>query len=235
MERKEYTTKDWIVSIVFLVWFFASIAGLLLTAKAGLVGWTLAIFGHYFIVIGIIAVAGEIKNGFHQPIVCVFPLVGFAVFACALVFQYGNDMQREQLVAQIPNVACGVFFIVGVLLFSNLYAEKQRQKKCTHMLQGLCVDVKERVSNSSGRRATVVRCPVFEYVYNGKTYTRDNGFYTNMTAVQIGQYKDVYINPENPKQFYEPDSAKASGYTMAIIGVLFVIVSTIAAYAYNFM
>ncbi|MBE5882517.1 MAG: hypothetical protein E7289_09495 [Lachnospiraceae bacterium] len=235
MNQKQYTPAQWAISIVFIIWFVASIAGLLLTAKSGQGGWALAIFGQYFIVIGMAALVNEIKQGFRHPIVITFPLVGFTVAACALIWQYGSDALQEQLIAQIPNIACGLFAIVGLLCLSMLYVEKKEQKKCTYVVQGRCVDVKQRVGSTTNGRANMIYCPVFEYFYNGQTYVRDTGFYTNLNNTWAGEYRDIYINPDKPEQFYEPGSSASAGYTMLIIGIMFIAVSAVVIWVYNFM
>ena len=112
MNGRKNSPSDMVIGTVFLIWFFGSIGGLLATAKMGQPGWTLVIFGQYFVVFGLIALHNEIKNGFQNPIFLVFLAVGLIVVTCALMWQLGNDAAKEKVVDQIPNVAAGIFLLV---------------------------------------------------------------------------------------------------------------------------
>ncbi len=233
MNQKQYTPAEWAVSILFLIWFVGSIAGLLLTAKSGQVGWALAIFGQYFVVFGLIALYNEIKTGFRNPIFLIFLAVGLIVVTCALMWQLGDDAAKEKVVEQIPNVAAGVFLLVGVLLLIGIVTEKLLQKKCTCAVLGKCVEVKWHYSNSSSGGRTY--CPVYEYYYNGQAYTGSQGIYTNMICVCEGEYREIFLNPDKPEVFYEKGTSRMLNGVSLFFGVIFIAVSAVVIYAYNFI
>ncbi|MBQ8527102.1 MAG: hypothetical protein IJ429_01390 [Lachnospiraceae bacterium] len=233
MDNKGASRGETLFSIVFLIWFLGSIAGLVIAAKIGQPGWALVIFGQYFVVFGIIALHNEIKNGFRNPIFLIFLAVGLIVVTCALMWQLGDDAAKKNVIKQIPNVAAGIFFLVGVLLFAGIISEKKQQKKCTCAVQGKCVEVKWHYSNSSGGGKTY--CPVYEYYYNGQVYTGSQGIYTNLLSVGEGEYREIFLNPDKPDMFYEKGMSHMLNGVSLFFSVTFIAVSAVVIYAYNFM
>ena len=152
------------------------------------------------------------------------------------MWQLGGDAAKENVVKQIPNVAAGIFLLVGVLLLAGIVSDKLRQKKCTCVVQGKCVEVKWKYSNTGnsvgGGR---VYCPVYEYYYNGQTYTGSRGIYTNMIYVAEGEEREIFINPDKPEMFYEKGMSRTTNAMALFLGTLFVAVSAIVIYAYNFL
>lgn len=237
MESKNASAKStWsiVLSILFLVWFVASIIGLIVTAKAQQMGWVAIVFGQYFVVFGFAGLISELKKGLRHPIIVVFPAVGLSVVTCGLLWQFGDETMQENVVAQIPNVIAGLFLLVGILLLLQVIFAKLEQKKCTYAVQGKCVEVKWHYSRSRNGRSTKTYCPVYEYCYNGQTYTGSQEIYTNLIHVSEGKYREIFINPDKPTVFYEKGVSRAFHTTAICIGIVFVIVSAIAIWAFNF-
>lgn len=235
MDEKKYTSGDKILGAAFLIWFVASIAGMIGAAKLQEMGWVAIVFGQYFIVFGFAGLFNEIKSGFRHPIVITVPVVGLLVVICGLLWQFGDEMTKANVASQIPNMAAGMFMLVGALLLIGIIYEKLEQKMCTHAVQGKCVDVKWHYSSSNNGRNTKTYCPVYEYYYNGQTYTGSQEIYTNIIHVGVGEYREIFINPNKPTVFYEKGMSRALNLVSLIIGVLFILVSAVVVYAYNFM
>lgn len=235
MSEGKYTAGEKIFSVVFLIWFVLSLGALIATAKLQALGWTAIVFGQYFVVFGVAGLINEIKAGFRHPIIIVLPLVGFTVVISGLLWQFGNEVMKGNVVKHIPNMVAGVFLFVGILLLVQIVIDKLEQKKCTCAVQGKCVDVKWHYSNSSDGRSQKTYCPVYEYYYNGQTYTGSQEIYTNLISVSEGEYRELFINPEKPTVFYEKGMSSTYNIMSLILGVIFVAVGVIVIYAYNFM
>ena len=212
-----------------------SLVALIMTAKVQELGWTAIVFGQYFVVFGLAGLRNEIKAGFRYPIIIVLPVVGFTVVISGLLWQFGNETVKGNVVKHIPNIIAAVFLLVGILLLIQLVLEKLEQKKCTYAVQGKCVDVKWHYSNSSDGRSTKTYCPVYEYYYNGQTYTGSQEIYTKFLYVNEGEYREIFLNPEKPTVFYEKGMSRTFNIVSLMIGVIFIAVSVIVVYAYNFM
>lgn len=106
-----------VVSIVFLSWFALSMIGMVAAGRAEQGGWVAILLGQYFLVFGLIWLYKEIKaGGIRQPIFLLFPIVGLWTVLAGLLWQFGNDVMKEMVVASIPNILVGLFFCVGIYL-----------------------------------------------------------------------------------------------------------------------
>lgn len=235
MSGGKYTTGEKIFSVVFLSWFVLSIAALIATAKLQALGWTAIVFGQYFVVFGLAGLMNEIKAGFRHSIIIVFPVVGFAVVISGFLWQFGNEVVKENVVKHIPNMMAVVFLLVGILLLVQVIIEKAEQKKCTFAVQAKCVEVKWHYSTSKNGGSSKTYCPVYEYYYNGQVYTGSQEIYTNMIYVGEGEYREIFVNPDKPTVMYEKGMSSTFHLMSLMLGVLFVSVGAVVIYAYNFM
>lgn len=229
MEKKQYTVGETLLGILFLVWFFASIIALLMTAKT--YPWlALVIFGQYFLVFGFIALVNMLKNDNFTPIILLFIIVGAGVASWGLIMQYGNKELQEKFEKMIPYLGLGLFGVVGALSLLNTVVRKRREEKCTQLVTAICVKIKKKMTQTTtnGVGEKEIRhlvCPVFQYTYNGKNYEVCHDTYTRSADMQIGDTCYVYINPEKPKIFRaESETARLNSMELTI-GVLFLAVS----------
>lgn len=229
MEKKQYTVGETLLGILFLVWFFASIIALLMTAKTH--PWiALVIFGQYFLVFGSIALVSMIKNDNFQPIILIFPFVGAGVAGWGLVMQFGNKELQKQFMGLIPYLGLGLFGVVGALSLLNTVARQKREEKCTQLVTATCIKIRKKMTQTTtnGAGEKEIRhlvCPVLRYSYNGKNYEVCHDTFTRTAAMQVGDSCYVYINPEKPKIFREEsETARLNGMELAI-GVIFLVVS----------
>ena len=74
-----------IISVVFLLWFIASIIGMVYFAKTGRSLLCLALFGQYFLVFGLAAVISGIKDHNFNPITLLFVFIGVGTIGAAFL------------------------------------------------------------------------------------------------------------------------------------------------------
>lgn len=216
-------TKDAIISVVFLIWFVASIIGMVYVAKTGRTPLLLALFGQYFLVFGIVGLVSAISDGGfkpkHAPIL-LFPLVGAGAIIGGFIMQYGSEELKEKSLAAVPFIFIILFAVIGVgLIIAGLYTSLYLKLVCRECVNAECIEVLE-TRNSHGGTAW---CPVYSYYYNGQYYKVSNDVYTNTMYPSVGQQYELYINANNPMQFYEPQNYRGTGIFMIILGLFIVL------------
>ena len=144
---------------------------------------------------------------------------------------------------QLPFIIFGaVFALIGfAILCANLVGRLRARKKCSTQVVAKCV----RISNASEAMVkegedveegdTLLEAPVFEISYNGQTFELDPHTYTNVCKTQVGEIRNIYINPDDPKEYYDPKEDNMSmgwleiisAIGMVIFGLLFIFVPII--------
>lgn len=224
-EKNPQSIGSIVIGVVFLVWFFGSMAAAFLAAKAGQAGWTAFCLGQIFLVIGIMVVYKQIKQDEVEPIFFVFSIVGFFMMVCGFLWQTGAGAMRDWVADMVPLLLLGLFLVVGILIVISALIGINRRGKCTVAVPGKCVEVKWRY-RSSGDSGTMFYCPVYEYAYNGRFYTGCEEVYVAGDCVAEGEYREIFINPEQPEQFFEKGRGEAANTILLCFGLIFIAVSS---------
>ena len=223
-ENKKTGIGGILLSIVFLVWFVASIGAMIYFSKTNRGALVVTVFGQYFLVFGLIAVISGIKNKNFQAVTLLFPLVGIGAMAGGCIFQFGAEAVKKQAEAAIPYLFLGLFFVIGVSLVLGTYLKSKRKHEvCNYCIAATCVEVKSHYDDG-----TRTYCPVYEVYYRGEMIRICNNLYTNIHRVEVGEAREIYLNPNDPNEFYEPKEEKATKKFMYILGSIFAIVSIFA-------
>ena len=98
-----------------------------------------------------------------------------------------------------------IFLCIGIgLYFSN----KRKFSVCTQPVTASVIDIqKETINNSSSTEyeAKIASWfPVYEYVINGITFKKKAFVGTAKPEVTVGEQVSIFINPNNPEEFYCP-------------------------------
>ena len=95
----------------------------------------------------------------------------------------------------------GVFPLIGGLgLISMLIAKK----KCTELVEAEVV----RMAESRDSDGSIYYHPVFAYTYGGETFEEKSSFSSSFCRFNVGDYAELYIDPDKPKKFYCPKATK---------------------------
>ncbi|MCR4599825.1 MAG: DUF3592 domain-containing protein [Acetatifactor sp.] len=215
--KKKYGAGSIIISVVFLIWFFASIGAMIYLANHEKGALCVTVFGQYFLVFGAIAVISGIKDKNFQPITIIFPLVGIGAMVGGCIFQFGSETVMKYTEAALPYIFLGIFFIIGMsLVIGSYFASKRRHEVCNYCISGSCVKVKDRY-----HKGTRSYCPVYEVYFRDETILLCSNTYSNMNHIQVGETRELYLNPDNPKEFYEPKEEHALTVFMYVLGSMF--------------
>lgn len=231
MKNSEHNAWYYISGALFLIWFVGSIVALILTAKA--TPWlAISVFGQYFLVFGLIALISTLKEGKFTPIFLILIFVGLLAVLFGIVMQFGDEAAQASFKQLIPYAGISIFFVMGLLFIINYFVRSNQDKNCIEIVRATCVDMKKRKnSTSNGMSYTIYNtyCPVFSFTYNGKSYEVNNNIYTQVPDVELGEEKELYINPKHPKCFRE-DANIAFRQSIAELGfgIFFILISSMA-------
>ena len=212
--KKKRKSSFW--GMVFIIWFIASIVGLMYFSKIN--GYyTVMIFGQYFFVFGLIPLTQS--EGKEKLISVPFLLVGL----CAIIIPFlmmNPDLLKVTIIWEsvIPFLLICAFVIAGiVMVIFPIKHKKELERKCTLAVEATIVDYR----STRGEHGNLY-APVYSFNLNNKEYKVSTNVYSNIGLKEIGTIVDIKVNPENPEEFLYG----ANSMTMVVImGALFLLVS----------
>ena len=105
-----------ILSFVFLLWFVASVIGMVYVSRSAELSWLVpVILGQIFLVIGtagLIAMLRAKKKDLWIDIVAM--LVGAIIVILPLIYHFGSEQTKTAITAHIPTLAGAGLLIVGL-------------------------------------------------------------------------------------------------------------------------
>lgn len=135
-----------------------------------------------------------------------------------------------------------VFFIIFGLVFviAGGFAFAQPKIKAQHCTESVPAEVTENITHKSsthstgGRRSkhrssnttSISYQPVFEFEYNGQSYTVKSDHSSNPPAFDVGEKVELKINPDDPTDFYAPadNTYNLLGIIFAGLGLIFAVI-----------
>lgn len=94
-----------------------------------------------------------------------------------------------------------IFMTVGLLMIGVaayfVYSNRQFEQRA-RPVQGTVVDFQSYVSTNDNSSTTMYK-PVFEYVFNGKTYTYVSTTSSSSPEFEVGEKVNILVNPQNPE------------------------------------
>lgn len=186
-----------IAGTIFLVIFFGAIAAILYFKDKNETMCAF-IFGVVFFVIGIyITMFGGInKKNFY---ILIFPIVGAGIMIFSGGYMWGNEYIKAHIMALIPAAIVSVFILAGIALIAVTFLTNLSNKtRCTESVTAVCINLNRTYDSDSGS----VYAPVYKYYYGGEEHIVAQDFYTNIDVPKIDSEVELYINPENPEEFY---------------------------------
>lgn len=225
--QKKCNCKSAIIGLIFLIWFFVSLAGMLIySKKEGCTGIILAIIGQYFLVFGIIAVVSNRTTKPFPFIVLVFPLVGISLLICGICIQLGGNDVLKMLGKYAPYILIWIFPIAGtVMLVKGTCGIRHLKRVCTREIQAKCIRVEASwTKGTKGHKGHYVYMPVYSIIYNGEERILQNNTYTNGNKFEEGAYYSIKINPDNPDEFMDANSQKANRLLL-LLGIALIIIT----------
>ena len=238
MKKKKEATKkkNQIIAIIFLTWFFASMGAMIYIATNGQTWLFPALLGQYFLVFGIFGIHSRISKegfGYREFPLLLFPLIGILAIAATFIWHFTSETLWNKCLENIPFAAMGLFLFIGIyLLGAWLRSTILLQKLCTQRMEAKCIKINQhrRNNNQSGQ---LFYCPVYQFYFNGKVYQVCNRIYTRPARTQINAVSEIYVNPKNPTQFFEPNENKNLGLGLLLLRIMIILISLGAMVIYG--
>ncbi|WP_124100815.1 DUF3592 domain-containing protein [Ruminococcus sp. Marseille-P6503] len=121
-----------------------------------------------------------------------------------------------------------IFLIVGVVFLcvgiGVRFYEQDKKESCTVRTYAKVVDIVSK-TDSDG----TVYAPVFSYEVNGQEYVKQRNSYSNPCNYYKGQSLSLYINPNDPEEFYDggDNVYKILFYIFGGMGALFTVIAVV--------
>lgn len=207
--------------IVFLIWFFMSIMGMIYFAELQNTIVAVALFGQCFLVFGlVITFISKEKVGIIPMLVGGTVLIGVGInmFSTEEVKTLFNDRG-------IPILVGAAFFLVGLgMLIIPRYTENQKKNRCTYPVEAKCIRI---IKDNHDRRT--LYAPVFEFYAGGEVHTYNSDLYSNVVIPNIGDCEILYVNPENYSEVYRP-TPSVHKKLIGFMGIIFTICGALVMY-----
>ena len=122
------------------------------------------------------------------------------------------------IVCLIVGLACAA--VGGVLLY-NRFSDKAA---CTEKVQGVVIELRATKTGKKNHKKTAY-APVYQYDYQGTTYTYVSNVYSSPAPFSEGEQIDIMVDPTDPEHIFVPDDngSLILGLVFGGIGLIFVI------------
>ena len=95
-----------------------------------------------------------------------------------------------------------ILIIIGLaLIVSNTIKNVNKKRRCTILINAECIGL-DKFKRHSSNGTSLLYAPIFKYSYNEREYTTIVGDHCSKGYPKVGDYKDIYINPDNPEDTY---------------------------------
>lgn len=134
----------------------------------------------------------------------VLVLIVLGVFVAFWICADSGDFNVSQIVQKNADkifvIIMGfVFGLAGLaMLLYPIINKRIKMKRCKYLVKATIVDFKVSY-DSEGHSSSH---PVYQFCYNGETYTVTNSMSLVFGKPEIGTQVDIFINEDNPNDFY---------------------------------
>ncbi|MEE0059838.1 MAG: hypothetical protein UE295_03305 [Acutalibacteraceae bacterium] len=216
------TPKFSIFGCVFILWFIISmIVGALGAHINPFI--TLMAFGQIPLVIGVVLFFGIGEGTSHSPAWGggMF-LVGLVLVAIAGINMFGTDGMRLQFEKIAPVLIVSVFNIAGIsLICSGPYFEYMNKKHHTEFVIGYVIGLNHKITSTQHSGLIDLYAPIYGYSYKGRKYITESTVYSQSDYPSEGTSRKILINPNNPKEIYEPGRSDTNSLFVKLFGLVF--------------
>lgn len=213
--NEKFLVHDTIISWACIIWAVLSVALMVYFSGIDQVTFSIMTFGQLFLVMGIIAFCRKQITG------AVFTITGLGCIILPAISEWGylinsnlgnaNNIFPAFLSTAITLIGIAMLVVPGIL-------ENSAERRCKKQIIAECVDLKEiKLSDES-----IAYAPVYQYEYNGSSYTKCTEKYKKNEVPSIGSKLEIRINEKKPEDVYIKAS-KASLMLIYIIGASFFI------------
>ena len=208
-----------LLSLLFLVWFIASIGLMIYFARSSEMKWLVTVMlGQYLFVFGLLGAVPALRSGgsgWWLGFVSV--VTGAAVCAVSVIYHYSDD--KELILSFIPTGAGAVMLLAGCTgLAAQRHSARRRRLTCTIPVYAVCV----RHNSHYGSGGKQLYSPVYQATVGGVLKELESDTYSNAGVPQIGETRTVYLN-DSGDDWYDPEFDKKTGMILSVILACFAV------------
>lgn len=212
-ENNTVTKADYIKSIVFIIWIVFSAYLLFkykLTPRS-----IFMVVGQFFFINFLSFSTGRNK------ILFIPMLFGLVLF----LYGVGWNNLRSQI-HWIPIIVLFIFLFTGIGFIFYAFYQIRIKKRCSLQIRATCIEVNSKTFRDQTNRFSVVYSPIYEAYFGGQKHVLCNNKYTD-TQAKVGDVTDIYVNPENNSEFYDPRQSLLMIKALLFLGIIFIVFSAI--------
>lgn len=223
--------KPTVMGYIFILWFVVSII-------VGAVGArtnpfiTLMAFGQIPLVMGFIVFFGIGKGTTKSPgLGGGMFFVGLVLVVIAGINMFGNADIKQLFTSMAPVLMMSVFNIAGMsLICVGPYFSYMNRKHHTESVTGYVIRLNHSVTSKERVGLVDIYAPIYGYTYRGKKYITESTVYSESDYPNEGSSRRIFINPDNPKEIYEPERSDVNMLIMILFGTVFSAFSLLATF-----
>lgn len=139
-------------------------------------------------------------------------------------FNGGNNKLAALVAAILFTVIGGIFLVSGIGFTVH---QKNLEGRCTLEVEAVVTHILSKESESTDddgdKHYTTVYSPVYKYYVDGREYISNNESYSSNLNCSVGDIRNIFCNPDSPKEFYSPDDDSFSilSIVFCILGGVF--------------
>lgn len=196
----------------------------------GLEWLMIAMFGVTFFLFGLLVLVSA-----RTPFGLIFVAIGGCVAGFAVSYGLGSPELQEKLMSSVvPMAAIAVFPLSGLgVMIGGLVQRSNRRKKYTLEVRAEIVDkkkVRSRHHDSHGYHTMTTYPLTWKYSVNGKEYAWRSNMSRKPEPRGIGDSGRLLLNPDNPRDAYDPAVGNGMALFLVIFGAIFVFVGVFSMY-----
>ncbi len=200
------------------------IAGFVISLVIHAYWLSLVLFGSFLLLLDGIMWHGELTKTRKRSFV--FPLLILAAGGCALLCGVLLKTAPEALAAFFDAYAPDIIFLLllaagAFIILCALTEPKRKLRYCTEQVTAVCTELRSNGKNDA---------PVYTFYYAGGEHQIAESTYTNYANPEIGETREIYIDPVSLDELYEPVRAKAVRRFSYVFGGCFVVLTLIGIF-----
>lgn len=217
-----------IFGIITIIWFSVSVILMIVLSHSEREDktWLIVIlFFQVFAVLGILSIISELvtKGRFQKGLLL---LVATGVGGCTIsyVIHSTEGEQRDKFLKILAVCFPLLFTAAGIYnIFSSLRTKYHTKNVCTEYVSAKCVDI-STISTTINGKTTYKYVPTYEYEYDNENYT--SSAYKTPEQRTVGDNYEILVNPDKPKEIYDPTSVDDSMVSIVLTALFLVLLPT---------
>ena len=218
-----------ILSVLIILIFIAGIGGLFYFGNTGNGYSAMYSFFSIFLGIGIVALLSDVIVEERAPQNGIYIVLGIGILGIAgtALVKHGDHNTRMRMLKLFFVSITGLLSTLGLIhSIRNAKYVLRSKDNCTQSIMAECVDRSTVVYTSGGKVKNggnikkVTYRPVYKFTFEDKEYTVTSG--TTTSERNKGMHYEIFIDPENPDIFYDPESEKKGLFSVILTFILFV-------------